>query len=108
MKSLQSKFKSVQRKNPGLGDYPCLMEAVSGQKFNRATIRSWFNKLVPKEDYDLKDSNTLVFQLHLASNRTEEVEFEDEITPGEVLTDYPIPTYIPFKISSRDTQNCIY
>ena len=72
MKSLERRFKNIQKKNLDLGDYCCLARAVKYQKFSKKIIAYWFNKLMPKEDYLKSEKRSLISQLVCLSNGTEE------------------------------------
>jgi len=68
MKSIQRRFDDISNKNPHWSSYICFAEAIKHQKFNKESIRVWFNKLVNKDDYDKKDKKTLLDQLCALSN----------------------------------------
>lgn len=84
MRSIQSRFRRVQKKSPHLADYPCLVEAVTGQDFSRRRIYTHFNTLVSKDDYDASDTNVLVRYLHQVSKVPEECTFLEK-NPNRAL-----------------------
>lgn len=51
MRSIEYRFRSIQRKNPGLSTFICFSKAIQGKRFNQEVIRKGFNKLVDKNDY---------------------------------------------------------
>ena len=68
MKSIQRRFDDISSKNPHWSSYICFAEVIKQQKFNKESIRIWFNKLVDKDDYDKKDKKALLDQLYALSN----------------------------------------
>lgn len=81
MRSVQSRFKRVQKNNPHLSDYSCLVEAVCGQKFTRRKIYEHFKRLVSEDDYCPLETNQLVRYLHRLSKTTDESTFLIENAP---------------------------
>lgn len=79
MRSIESSFRKIEKKNPSYGDYPCMVEAVMGRGFNRRAIREAFKKLIDKDDYDSKDLNKLITQLHIISNVVVDDHFKNKI-----------------------------
>lgn len=51
MKSIKDRFNDIKSSCPIASDYTCFYFAIKGQDIGVQTIRRWFNKLVPKEDY---------------------------------------------------------
>lgn len=51
MKSIQSNFKTVQKKNPLWSSYICFIETIKGRGYEMRSMREAFNKLVDKNDY---------------------------------------------------------
>jgi len=51
MRSIERRYKRIVNKNPDLSSFICFVETVKGENFHRNSIRSWFNKLVDKQDY---------------------------------------------------------
>ena len=84
MRSINVSFRETQRKNPDLGDYICLVQTVRGRGFSPRTIRQFFTKFIPKDDYDHEDLKALINQLHIASNIVEDVHFERKIALFDV------------------------
>lgn len=72
MKNLQIHFTN-QDQTEGLSAYTKLFKAVKGRKFSRFTIKKHFHKLVPREDFERTDSDSLIDHLYKHSNMTEEV-----------------------------------
>jgi hypothetical protein len=87
MRSVEARFKKVQKKEPYWSDYVCLAEATQGQKFTRRRIYYHFFQLVAKDDYQDKDVNKLVRHLWKNSNSAEECTFLSEIAPGASIID---------------------
>ncbi len=65
MKSIERRFNNVAKANPFLGDYIVLAQAIAGQGFSQDRLARAFNKLVPTDDYDLKDKKVLMEHLYL-------------------------------------------
>lgn len=63
MRSLERRFKNIQRKNPYTGDCVCFARAVKKQKFNKTTIAYWFNRIIKKDDYSKSDKKDLIKHL---------------------------------------------
>ena len=82
MRSVEARFRKIQKKQPFWSDYVCLSEATKGQKFTRRRLHSHFLKLVDKDDYDKKDANKLVKHLWKNSNDAEECTFSSKIASG--------------------------
>ena len=63
MKSIERRFNNISQKKQGWSTYLCFAEAVKGQKFSREAIHRWFNKLVDKDEYSLKDKKKILTNL---------------------------------------------
>jgi len=68
MKSLERRFKNIEKRMPAYSSFICFSEAVRNQKFSKETINRWFNKLVDKDDYAKEDKRALLVGLYLSSN----------------------------------------
>lgn len=60
MKSIKRRFISLTKLNQYWSTYTCFAEAIYGQHFNRTIICRWFNKLVDKNDYALKNKKAIL------------------------------------------------
>jgi hypothetical protein len=69
MKSLERRFKNIEKRNPDWSTCLCFSEAVSRQNFSRQTIHRWFYKLVDKKDYDKKEVKQLLSYLRSHSKK---------------------------------------
>lgn len=67
MRSIEHRFKLIEKFEPHWTPFTCFSQAVSGQNFTRRRIYTWFDCLVPKEDYNILDKNKLVGHLHSIS-----------------------------------------
>ena len=74
MRSIERRFKNIQKKNPYWGSYICFIEVIKNQNFNKKTICNWFNKLVDKDDYYKEDKKMLIAHLLSASKSTEDYQ----------------------------------
>lgn len=63
MKSLERRYNNILIKNELLSSYICFAEAVTKQKFAKATVYYWFNRLVDKNDYSNKEKRNLLKHL---------------------------------------------
>lgn len=72
MKSLKRNFKQISEKNPHWSSYVCFAETTRKQRFNKRTIREWFEKLVDKDDYDENEKKELTQYLSKVSNAAED------------------------------------
>lgn len=74
MKSIQSNFWKLQKKNSGWGSYICFVEAVRGKKYTMRSIREAFNKLVDKGDYADKEKKDILAGLLNITNGVEDCQ----------------------------------
>lgn len=72
MKSIERRFNRARKRNPYLGDYPCLVAAVENGNFSRQTISRWFGRLVEEGEYSRKDRKPLISHLCLLSKGPED------------------------------------
>lgn len=68
MKSIAARFRVQCATNPNLGSLICYTRAIKGQGYTKRFISKWFNTLVERGDYSLKDKKTLILWLVQASN----------------------------------------
>jgi len=52
---LEKSFNKVKRENPYWSDLICFNSCISGKKFSKTLIRTYFKKLVDKQDYSKSD-----------------------------------------------------
>ena len=69
MKSLKYSFDQTRKWNPYYSDYVCFAETVRYRKFNKRTIRYWFDKLVDPWEYDAKEKEGLVNHMVFLTNK---------------------------------------
>lgn len=74
MKSIKSNYEKIQKENPNLGTYPCLVKAVKGKNFSRKSLVKAFNQLMPRDDYKMKEKTGLIKHLQTMTNMPEEGE----------------------------------
>jgi len=74
MRSIEANYKSIQIKNPNLGDYVCLAKAVKGRQFSRKNLVKAFKELVPKDDYEVSETKELIDHIECLTNIVEEGE----------------------------------
>ncbi len=60
MKSVEARFKRIQKQNPSWSSISSFCEAVARQNFNPVIISRWFNKLVDKDDYLKSDKKYIM------------------------------------------------
>jgi len=74
MKSLERRFRSIEKGNPYWSSYTYFAEAVENQKFSRAILVKHFNLLVEKDDYAKEDKWRIVDYLTLLTKGEEKLE----------------------------------
>lgn len=72
MKSLERRFNNITKKNLNYSSYLCFVETIKGGKFDRRTIRQWFDKLVDKDDYDQSERKDIIKNLSDLTNMPED------------------------------------
>jgi len=72
MKSLERRFRNIQKKCPFWSSFVCFYQAIQGQGFSRQTIHRWFIKLVEKDDYSRAEKRALLKNLDESEKDTEE------------------------------------
>lgn len=68
MRSIERRFKNIQKKNEGHGACEILAKAIRNQKFNQDSITREFTKLVPKDEYAKNERRGLIKWLTEVSN----------------------------------------
>jgi hypothetical protein len=63
MRSIEARFKQIEKEQPYLSSLMCLCGAVKGQGFSYETIRKAFDRLVDKDDYQPKQREILLRHL---------------------------------------------
>ena len=59
MRSIERRFKNIEKRNPELSSFICFCKTIKGQKFSTNIIHRWFNKLVDKNDYSHKEKREI-------------------------------------------------
>ena len=72
MRSIERRYKNIEKKNPLWSSYICFSNTVKKQKFGKQIISKWFTKLVDEGDYDRECKLPLLRYLQELSNGTEE------------------------------------
>ena len=70
MRSIERRFKYVQRKNPFWSSFTCFANTVRGKKFSRDRIRRYFNELVDKEEYAKNEKGQILKYLYETTKDT--------------------------------------
>ncbi len=81
MRSIEANCKKVQARNPNLGTYPCLVQAVKDRKFSRKSLVKAFNELMPESEYVKDEKKELIDYLENQTNLSEEGEFRGKNAP---------------------------
>ncbi len=68
MRSIINRFNKIQNRQPALGTFSVLAEAVSGSGFTQDSIARMFTKLVPKDEYVKSERRGLIQYLYILSN----------------------------------------
>ena len=72
MRSLERRFRKIQKKNLYWSSYYCFAEAVKEQNFSRQAIHRWFYKLIDENDYFKDEVKQLLSQLRKLSKCSED------------------------------------
>ncbi len=72
MKSLKKSFYLKQQKYPYWSSYIVFADTIRGKNFTKRAIKSWFKKLVKKEDYSAEDKCQILGHLYHLSKPSEQ------------------------------------
>ncbi len=72
MRSIERRFKMMERKYPNLSDYIHLLRAITHQRFSEKSISRAFSKLVSKDSYSPDIKRDILKHLTKFSNNPEE------------------------------------
>ncbi len=72
MRSIEKRFKKIEKDNEFLGSCSVLARAVEGQNFEQSAITRAFSKLVPKNEYLRKERRGIIKFLTNLSNPLED------------------------------------
>jgi len=72
MKSLERRFRNIQKRCPFWSSFVCFYQAIQDQGFSRQTIHRWFNKLVEKDDYHKAEKKALLKHLEESVEDTDD------------------------------------
>lgn len=64
MRSIERRFRRMEKENPYHSTFINFGRAIRGQGFSKKLISYWFKKLVDPDDYDKKDKKVLLRQLY--------------------------------------------
>jgi hypothetical protein len=64
MRSVEHRFKYIQRMKPEWSTWTCFAKTVQGRNFSKETIREHFNALVDKNEYVRKEKSGLLKYLY--------------------------------------------
>jgi hypothetical protein len=67
MRSIKRKFDNITEKNPYWSSYLCFAETVKDKNFSYRIIKKYFNQLVDKEDYSIKEKREIINYLYQLS-----------------------------------------
>ena len=79
MRSIERRYKNIEKRNPFWSSYICFSNTIKKQKFGKQIISKWFTKLVDTDDYDRECKLQLLRYLQELSNST-----EDSINKGNI------------------------
>lgn len=60
MKSLEARFRDIELKHPEWSTFVVFVTAIYEADFSEKIIRSWFTKLVDKDDYNQSEKKRLM------------------------------------------------
>lgn len=63
MKQLEKTFNKIKTEEPLRSSFVCFEKTIRGKNYCRRIIQNYFNKLVPKDDYDSKDKKVIISSL---------------------------------------------
>ena len=72
MRSLERRYKNIEKKNPVWSSYLCFVEAVRKQNFTKRIMSKWFRILVDPDDYSRTDKRDILKHLYSLSNSVED------------------------------------
>ncbi len=84
MLSIQKSYQKIQTRNPNLGTYPTLAQAIIGKGFARKSLVKAFKELMPEDEYAKDESKGLIDYLESLTNPSEEGEICAKFRSGEV------------------------
>ncbi|OGJ49711.1 hypothetical protein A2335_02960 [Candidatus Peregrinibacteria bacterium RIFOXYB2_FULL_32_7] len=67
MRSIERRFRNIEKQQMHWSTYVCFAEAIRGQQFSRNSIVYWFNHLVDKSDYARNDKKAILEHLYILS-----------------------------------------
>lgn len=68
MRSIKINYEKVQKRNLGLGTYPCLAQVVKGRNFSRKSLIKSFNEIMPESEYSPEEKKELIDHLEYLTN----------------------------------------
>lgn len=74
MKSIERRFKTMREENPYWSDYVTFSRTIAEQEFSEKSIREWFRKLVPLDDYTRSEREDIVQHLLTITRKRHEEE----------------------------------
>lgn len=69
MRSIERRFRRFSKKHILLGDYANLRLAVIGMRYTKRIISTYFNLLIPREDYNTSERMELLEDLNRATQQ---------------------------------------
>lgn len=71
MRSIRTEFLRISRREPNLGSYIIFARVISHRRLARRNILKWFDRLVDRKDYEIKEKNSLIDHLEDLTNMPE-------------------------------------
>ena len=69
MKSIERKFNEIKIKNPLWSSMICFSESIKYKKLGKGSVRTWFTKLVERDNYINSEKNEILKDLYIFSNK---------------------------------------
>jgi hypothetical protein len=79
MRSIQANYFKIQNRNPLVGSYLCLTQAVKYKNYGRKSLLKALQELVPEDEYLKEETKKLVDHLVCLTKPSEEGE-SDHVT----------------------------
>ncbi len=68
MRNIYTEFLRISRREPNLGNYTIFARVISHRRLARRNILKWFDRLVDRKDYAIKEKNALINYLEDLTN----------------------------------------
>ncbi len=84
MRSIEANYRKIQARNPDLGIYPCLAQAVRSRGYSRKSLAKALTELMPETEYASDEKKKLIDHLEFLGSLSEEGEIRAKNALGTV------------------------